>query len=233
VPLEGKRVNLTVTVSPAEFGNVYCNTTNTTPRDIVISNYSSNTLAWSATLLSATRSVQHRFRTTGNIAAGSSATPTTGTVKLAMKPLTAGFVGPISEDVEVEISGVAAPSGGKRLVKATASVRGIVFTINPTNSTGFFPLTTSETSRSRTRATSRTRSRTSSQRDPNTVQQGAWTNGFPSTVAAGTSQQTWVKFVPYQGWYGNYGATYSFVKPSSSPIPICNGVPTLHVTGHY
>lgn len=230
LPVKGQRVNLDVTISRVDFGNHYCNTTPTLQQDVVISNYTPSTLSYTAALRSGASSAFTIVSgATGTLAAGTSQTPTTKAVRLGLKPVGAKL-GAITEDVDITVNGVPAPSGGVRTVTASASVRGIVLTVNPSSATGF------------TRYQKRTIGFTNSGNEPlslgssfsrtaGTVQKPAWVFSWPGSLGAGATRSGSLEFRPDYYDRGTYAGTFTF--RSMSAVPICNGTPTLAVQGTY
>ena len=225
LPVQGQRVNQEVTISPADFGNQYCTTTPTLQRDVVISNYTTSALAYSAKLRNGDASLFTIVSGGADtIPPGSTATPTTKAVKLSMKQVPAA-VGPVNEVVDVEISGIAPPSGGPRTTAATASVRGIVLTINPNSMTNFG----NNESRSVTFTNSGNETwafASSFSRESGTTNASAWVSNFGS-LTPGQARTSTVKFDPY--YCGYYAGSWTFTAQDG--IPFCNGTQTLRVTG--
>jgi hypothetical protein len=226
LPVEGQRVNQDVTISPADFGNQNCTTTPTLQRDVVISNYTTSTLAYTASLRSGAASLFNIVSgATDNIPPGSSSAPTTRAVKLSMKQVPTKL-GPVAEIVDVEVTGIGPPSGGPRTAQATASVRGIVLNLSQTNMTNF------RYDESRTMTFTNAGNEPWSYdsffiREPNTTQQGAWTAFYFGNVSAGGTRTVSIRFRP--GYYGYYAGSWTF--ESASGMPFCNGTPKLRVQG--
>lgn len=225
LPVEGQRVNQEVTISPADFGNQFCTTTPALQRDVVISNYTSSTLAYTAALKSGPASLFGIVSgASDTIPPGTSTVPTTKVVKLGMKKVP-GTLGPVSEVVDIEVTGIAPPSGGPRTAAATANIRGIVLALSQTSMTGF----QYDESRSITMTNTGNENWTVGSvfiRENGTTQQSAWASSFGS-VNAGTARGSTIRFSP--SYYGNYAGSWTFTSPNG--IPFCNGTPTLRVQG--
>lgn len=225
LPVEGQRVNQQVTIQPADFGNQFCTTTPTLQRDVVISNYTASTLAYVAKLRNgATSAFDIVAGGNGTIAPGTSAVPTTKAVKLSMKQVSSN-VGPVNEIVDVEVSGIAPPSGGPRTAAATANVRGVILEITPNDMTGF----RNDESRSVTFTNKGNENWAFGAyfiREPNTTNYGAWVSNFGS-VNAGSSRTSTVRFDPY--YCGYYAGSWTFTTPNG--VPFCNGPRRLRVQG--
>jgi hypothetical protein len=225
LPVQGQRVNQDVTISPADFGNQYCTTTPTLQRDVVISNYTPSALAYNAALKNGAASLFEIVSgASDTIPPGTTAVPTTKAVKLSMKQVPT-TLGPISEVVDIEVIGIAPPSGGPRTAAATANVRGVVLTISPSAMTGF----------ANNESRSVTFTNTGNEpwafgsafiREPGTTNAAAWIATFGS-VAAGTARTSTVTFDPY--YCGSYAGSWTFSTPNG--VPFCNGTQTLRVTG--
>lgn len=228
LPVKGQRVNNDVTISAADFGSVACQSSPTVTRFVVVSNYSASTLAYVATLdKSASSAFTILAGGSDSIAPGSATTPATKTIKLGMKAV-GGTLGALSETLTVEISGIAAPAGGKRAVNLSATVHGVVLGIAPADLTGFQRGQVKYFNVTNTGNDDATIT-TSFVRDADTKQTPAWYNQFPSTVIAGATKQGVIQFGPGAGDYGTYGGTFTV---TSSPA-LCNGPVTLHVQGNY
>jgi hypothetical protein len=227
LPIEGQRVNQDVTISPADFGNQLCTTTPTLQRDIVISNYTSSTLAYTANLKNGAASVfQIVSGASDTIAPGTTETPTTKAVKLSMKAPVPATVGAINEVVDVEVGGIAPPSGGPRTTAATANVRGVVLKVSQTNMTGFQEdevryVTFTNTGNEPWSFGS------AFIREPGTTNAGAWVLQSFGGVNPGASVTPYVWFNPY--YYGTYAGSWTFQTPNG--VPFCNGTPKLRVQG--
>lgn len=225
LPIEGQRVNQDVTIQPADFGNQFCTTTPALQRDVVISNFTSETLAYNATLAKGAASLFNVVSgAMDTIPPGTTATPSTKAVKLSMKQVP-GTLGAMSEALNIEVSGIAPPSGGPRTATISANVRGIVLTITPSNMTGF----SNNERRNVTFANSGNENWSFGAafvREPGTTQQPAWSYGFGS-VGAGTNRVSSVTFDP--SYYGYYAGSWTFTSPTG--VPFCNGTPKLRVQG--
>jgi hypothetical protein len=226
LPVEGQRVNQDVTISPADFGKQFCTTTPTLQRDVVISNYTSSTLAYTASLKSGAASLFNVVSGAADtIPPGSSSTPTTKAVKLSMKTIP-GSVGPVNEVVDIEISGIAAPSGGPRTAAATADIRGVILTITPSEMTGFG----NDQSRGVTFTNSGNENWTFGSyfiRESGTTNYGAWDAFNFGSVNASSVRASTVRFNPT--YCGYYAGSWTFTTPNG--VPFCNGNRTLRVQG--
>lgn len=228
LPVEGQRVNQDVTISTADFGKQSCTTTPALQRDVVISNYTSSTLTYTAALAKGAASLfTIASGASDTIAPGTSGTPTTKAVKLAMKTVP-GTLGVQSENVDIVINGIAAPSGGPRTAVATADIRGVIFAINPNNMTNFYEgeqraVTFSNTGNEPWYLGS------SFIREPNTVNEGAWIGNFGS-LNPGATRVGSVRFDPYYYYRGNYAGSWTFTNLGG--VPFCNGTPKLRVQGY-
>jgi hypothetical protein len=229
LPVRGQRVNLDVTISPADFGDVTCKSSPTQTRDVVISNYSTSVLTYTASLDKGTSSAFTIVSATaGTVNAGSSATPATASVTVGMKPVGA-TVGALAETVSIDIMGVPAPAGGKRPANATATVRGAVLAIAPSDLTGFARGQVKNFTLSNTGNADVNVITTTFVRDTGTTQKPAWYTSFPSSVTGAAQRTGTIQFMPGTTDHGTYAGTYTVGSPST----ICNGPVTLHVQGTY
>lgn len=227
LPVQGQRVNQDVTISPADFGRLACNSTPTLQRDVTITNYSANALTYTAALQNgATSQFSIVSGATGALAPGST-TPTVAAVKLSMKTI-GTTLGPLNEVVDIAITGIPAPSGGARTAAATANVRGVVLTITPNNSTGFVNTET----RNFTFANTGNEAYAYSAyfiRDSGTSNYAAWLASNFGSVAAGATRAATVTFNPTYCGNGTYAGTWTF--ENANGIAFCHPKPTLHVQG--
>jgi hypothetical protein len=120
----GKRIDTTVTISVADWGEQDCLTAEPGERDVTITNFSGSAIAYEGSLAasSAFRWVSPK---SGTVEAGASAN-----VTLAANA-TDGPVGLLEEEVGFLISGVPEPSGGPRATTARINVRGAVIEVTP------------------------------------------------------------------------------------------------------
>ena len=225
VPVKGARVSQDVTISPADFGKVFCNSAPSLQKDVVISNYTLNMLTY-ATSLRAMASSKFNIVNAGpgTIAAGNTTTPTTAKITLSMKAVGATLA-PISEVLDINTSGVAMPSGGARTAAVTADVRGIVLTVNPT-SANFYRSEIKNYSFTNTGNETFTTFVTYA-RDPGSTQHNAWGISAPASVGPGATAGGQIQFSP--SYCGNYAGQFTFSDTAGTPI--CNGVPGTHVAG--
>lgn len=129
----GRRMSYDVTIGSGDFGKIACNTAAPASKEIVISNYSSKTLTWTTAPPAQFTIVSGAI---GSIPAGTSNTPTTGTIVVAPKPI-GQTIGNVSEDLSITIDGIAPPSGGLRKTTLRYDVRGAIITVSPTLLGGF------------------------------------------------------------------------------------------------
>ena len=126
----GKRIDTTVTISVADWGSVDCNTADPGQRTITIQNFFTGQVGYQVALGGGS-AFELVSPAQGTVNAGQSAE-----VTLAAKA-TGTSLGTIEEDVDVTISGVAAPSGGPRKTKARIRVRGAIVGVTPASITSY------------------------------------------------------------------------------------------------
>ena len=225
LPAKGQRVNLDVIISNADFGKQNCNTGGQ-QKDVVISNYTAFALTYTAALKAGDGSAFTIVSgASDSIPAGTSSAPTTRTVKIAMKPVGQNLT-VLSDVLDLNVSGIEAPSGGPRTANVSADIRGVILSVDPTSLHDFdywdrknYKLTNAGNEPANIN--------TSFSRDSGTTQAPAWNNNPPGSVPANGSANGSVRFQPI--YKGNYAGTYTFFNTNGTPV--CNGNPTLHLQG--
>jgi hypothetical protein len=133
VSIAGLRVNTDVTLSTADFGPQPCGAAGGPTRDVVITNYASTALTYTASL-PATSPFTITAGAQGTLAAASPSTETTAAITIGLGP-TGTALGVVEEMLTVEISPLAPPDGGARTAKVRLDVRGALVTVTPESAT--------------------------------------------------------------------------------------------------
>lgn len=120
--LKGRPINTEVTLSVAEWGAQPCGA-DPGDRTVVVTNYTPTALSYTATTAGGAFTV-----TSG----ASGALPANGTATIALKAVPSTTPGLVEQTVNVDIAGLAPPSGGLRTTKGRLDVRGALLAITPT-----------------------------------------------------------------------------------------------------
>lgn len=120
---KGRPINTEVTLSVAEWGAQPCGDASPGDRTVVVTNYTPTALSYTATTTGAA------FTITGG---ASGPLPANGTATITLKAAASTTPGLVEQTVNVDIAGLAPPSGGLRTTKARLDVRGALLSITPT-----------------------------------------------------------------------------------------------------
>ncbi|MBX3190003.1 MAG: hypothetical protein KF819_23460 [Labilithrix sp.] len=125
----GQRINTEVTVANADFGDIDCGANGN--RAVVVTNYTSGALSYTAAVAGGS---PFTVQPSGTIALGNGAGVTTNIPVQLPAQSTPGLK---ESDLTVTITGIGPPSGGPRVVKVRANVRGMLITATPTTINDF------------------------------------------------------------------------------------------------
>jgi hypothetical protein len=214
----GKRIDTTVTISVADWGEQACLTAEPGERDVTITNFSGNAIAYEGSL-----AADSKFRwvspKSGTVEAGASAN-----VTLAANA-SGGSVGLAEEQVGFLISGVPEPSGGERTTTARINVRGAILEVSPASHLDYRYISWT-TDWKRFKLTNTGNESVSVRYTFTRTDENAGTAWVYSTsslgVAAGGDRDMWVGFRPSQPgtFTGNVDMTRASGARLCAPLPV-------------
>jgi hypothetical protein len=221
-----------VTLSSGDFGPKNC-TPQTNARNITITNYSNNALTYTAALVAAAASGFTIVNPgPGTVAAtGDPNMPKTANIVVQPKPYGTNL-SVITDTLNVDITGIAAPEGGLRAVPLRVDVRGAIVTANPMSLTGFASNGTNTDTKNFAVTNSGNETIYLSWNFVRTVGGPAWTYNPPGALGPGTTRNAGIGFKASTN--GDNQANISAVRTTNwfgEGTVACSPLPTVTLQG--